>query len=364
MKIVHALCAGTVLVGLLGCGSGEGEADDGTTGVRLKYHAFEDPSTGMVQSRCPIPRDWTVHGPEAPYYITGPDGLAVHHATQQQFAWAPNPFMQQSIRRAGQQLAPPIPLEQIVAQQIRPDAESRGYRFIRSYDVPDAKIRWHRLFAAMPETGSRRDVEALGTEWEQPDGGRALILLTRTATQRPDSMMWQLMTTELESPAEHFADARAAYLYGLANVELNPEWLARSGRAMQQSIEAARTFWNRATETSRQAHQQRMQAIAARGATASSVGDTYSDILDISHQGYLARNNMNNEGQARTVRGIAGATRIGNPATGERYTVDGNSDYYWVSEQGGYIGSDNALFDPRTHKGTRDQDWTRFQKQP
>ena len=48
---------------------------------------------------------------------------------------------------------------------------------------------------------------------------------------------------------------------------------------------------------------------------------------------------------------------------GEHYDVDGNSDYYWVNNDGGYIGTDNSLFDPRQNQLTKDEDWTMFHKE-
>lgn len=90
------------------------------------------------------------------------------------------------------------------------------------------------------------------------------------------------------------------------------------------------------------------------------MGDTYSDILDISHKGYLNRSNINDAGHARSVRAANGSTLIGNHETGEHYTVPTGSDYYWVSEEGTYFGTDNALFDPNTDRRTNDKNWTKF----
>jgi len=106
-----------------------------------------------------------------------------------------------------------------------------------------------------------------------------------------------------------------------------------------------------------------MQAIEDRGAAARSVADTYSDILDISHQGYLSRDSINDQGHARSVRAARDVTLIGNRETGEFYDVDGNNRFYWVDQDDTYIGTDNALFDPRQNPATNEADWTRFHRE-
>jgi len=335
-----------------------------TVGEKLKFNYVTDPDNGIVQLRSPIPESWEVHGLEAPIYISGPHDLRVYKTDVQQFAWSADPFMRESIRQMGQALAPPASLKEILDQQVKPGAQSQGYRFEGSYEVPGVVGFWYRVFAGMPQTNARRTVEALATEWEAEGGTKSLILLVRTTIESPQSMIWQLQTTELEVSAEHYETAKSAYLYALASTEINPEWQAAAGRALQSSIRQTKRYWDNASQISRQAHQQRMQAIAARGAAAQSTGKIYSDILDISHKGYLTRDNLNSAGQSRTIQGIQNTTVIDNHETGESYNVDGNNSYYWVNNKGVYIGTDNALFDPRSNAATRNEQWNRFYKKP
>lgn len=328
-----------------------------------KYHYVRDAQTGLIQSRTPLPQSWEVHSSESPVYISGPNGFKVYQSQAHQFGWSPDPFMQQSIRQMGQQVAPPASVHQILEQQVKPGAQAQGYRFVGTIEVPGIAGFWQRALNAMPHTGTRRSVEALGSEWETSNGSRVLILLIRTLFEGPQSITWRLVTTELESPAAHYEAAKSAYLYGIGSTELNPEWVAASNRNLIGSIAEIRRYWDNAAQISRNAHQQRMQAIEARGAAAQSVGKTYSDILDISHQGYLTRDNINSAGHSRTVNAIANTTVVGNHETGEHYTVDGNNAYYWMNNDGVYIGTDNALFDPRLHELTRNEEWTRFHKE-
>ena len=39
------------------------------------------------------------------------------------------------------------------------------------------------------------------------------------------------------------------------------------------------------------------------------------------------------------------------------------SNYYWVSGDGSYIGTDNPLFDPNTDNRMNGQNWTKFARE-
>lgn len=329
----------------------------------LVYSQFRDPRTGMIQWRSPIPRDWQVHGTDHPVYITGPGDVVINHPQTFQFAWSPDPFMQQSIARSGATVSPPMPLSQIVELQIAPGAQAQGYRLLGTFDIPGVRGFHERFQASLPDNGNLRRAEALATEWESRNGSRSLIVVVKWESQSPQLLTWTLRTTELEASAAAYEQAKSDYLYALANTEMNPEWIAASNRALIESTRAIQRYWDNATQISAAAHQQRMQAISSQAATSRSVAKSYSDILDISHQGYLSRSDITSRGQADTVNAIHSRSVISNRGTGEFYQVDGDSQYYWVNGDGEYIGTDNSLFDPRIAPLTRDAQWTRFYKE-
>ncbi|THH37818.1 hypothetical protein [Neolewinella litorea] len=325
-----------------------------------KYNEVLDRKSGMVQARFPIPQSWRVNHPEAPIFAEGPDGLRIHRQESQQYAWSSDPMMQQTIRMQGTyQLMQPQTLQQILENYVRPNAANQGYSFVGEAPAPEVAGFWQRLYNAMPNTGSRRSVDARVTEWDTPNG-KSLILLVLTQTTNGQLLIWNLMSTEMESAANAYNRHRNAYLYSYANGQLNPAWIRHmNGELASQLRENDRQF---AEESARSAsaHRQRMQAIAARGTAASAAGQTYSDILDISHQGFLSRSNINDAGHARTIDAISGTALIGNHETGEHYSVPAGANYYWVSSQGTYFGTDNALFNPNTDQRTNDTEWTKF----
>ena len=54
-------------------------------------------------------------------------------------------------------------------------------------------------------------------------------------------------------------------------------------------------------------------------------------------------------------------TQVYNPDTGKRFKVDSGHKYYWGDGQGGYFGTDDALYDPRTDPKHNQKQWTKFE---
>jgi len=328
-----------------------------------KYNEFIDQKNGLVQTRYPIPKSWNVNSVNSPIYIEGPQGLKVHKMESESYAWSNDPMVLETIQMSGHAIGQPISNQQLLNQVIKPNAQSQGYKFLKSYEVPEVSGLYQKLFNAMPNTGSQRRVEAMATEWENNQGSKSMILMVRYDIIKSQVVNWTIQTTEIEASDDYFAQAKNAYIYSLANAQINPQWIQVMNGQLMHNIQKSNEFWNRAAQQSAAAHAQRMQAIAAAGNTSRSIGDTYSDILDISHKGYLNRSNMNDVGHSKTIRGINETTLIGNHETREQYNVPSGSNYYWVSNQGTYIGTDNALFDPNIDNRTNDDSWTKFAKE-
>lgn len=326
----------------------------------IKYYEYVDRNNGLVQARYPIPRSWKVNAEQDPVHMQGPADLKVYKTETQRLAWSTDPMMRQTIRMSGQTLQPPLSIREVLEQSVIPSARARGHRFLTSYPLDEVTGFWQRFLNAMPDTGSQRQVDALGAEFTNGSGARSLTVVVRSQFTSGQAVTWTLQTTVLESASDYFDEAKSAYLYALANAQINPQWIQRMNGQLLGDIRQEQQYWANAAAHSAAAHRQRMNAIAARGDAATAVGDTYSGILDISHRGYLDRSNIADAGHAQTVRAIGEAALIGNHETGEHYRVPAGSRFYWVSNDGLYIGTDNALFDPNISRQTNDKDWTKF----
>ena len=231
---------------------------------------------------------------------------------------------------------------------------------MRSYPLPEVEGFWQRLGSGMVQTGSQRQWRALGADFTDGRGTSTLVIMVQAIFQDRQAIGWVLQTTSLEAPEEELAEAKAAYLYAVGNTHINPQWQAMMNGRLQGQIRANQELSREMMAQSRAAHQQRMAAIQAQGNAARSVGQTYSDILDINHAGYLKRDDIQSGGHDRLIDAIGERTLIGNHETGEHYKVDAGSQYYWVGNDGTYFGTDNPLYDPRIDQRVDDVEWTKF----
>jgi hypothetical protein len=111
-------------------------------------------------------------------------------------------------------------------------------------------------------------------------------------------------------------------------------------------------------------HKQRMADIAAFGRTSRNVGKINSDILDQSHSGFQKRSAMQSAGQAKSVQGIQHRTTVLHPGTGKPYEVRAGYKFYWGDGRGGYFGTNDPNYDPRTDPKLNDREWVKFKTRP
>lgn len=327
----------------------------------IQYFEVIDRNNGMVQSVSPFPASWRVQQTsEGSLTATGPGGIRLHSTQTANFAWSPDPFTRQSITQMGQQLAPVLSLEQILEQKLAPTARAQGNELVGSYPTPEVEGLWARFGAAMVQTGSQRQWLARGSDWTDGRGTKTFVSIVRTLFRNQQIVYWILQTTSLEAPAEVFEQAKSEYLYAVGNTQINPRWQQMMNGQLVGQIRANESFARDIMARSRAAHQQRMAAIETQGNAARSVGQTYSDILDINHAGYLKRDDMNSAGHSAQIDAIRDRSGIANHETGEYYQVDAGSKYYWVGSDATYFGTDNPLYDPRTDNRINEVEWTKF----
>lgn len=365
------LCRSTLSIAslsfLVGCGGEETVAESSMTDgpparKGLTSLEYMDPQTGMVQHRAPYPGGWRYDSnPNDQLILRGPDGVEVYRSNSGQIFYSNDPFALESVQMTGSQIAPVAPLQQYLLQQIAPYMSQRGFELTDQFPMPKIKEFWELFGAAMPQGLSTKHFDVMGAEWVNQDGTRALTILVQNVFLRDNLINWHVSVNELYAPAAEYESAKEAYVYASENTEVNPQWQIAKNNELLAQLRADRQVWDERLRQSRIQHIERMNAILARGEAASSVAKTNSDILDISHQGYLKRSNMVSAGQADTINMISEQSVITNPGTGELYKVDAGSQHYWVNAEGRYISTDNSLYDPRTDQQMSDQQWERFE---
>lgn len=332
---------------------------------KLKNVKVYDDTNGLVMLHFPIPKDWTYNGAKnAEFMLTAPNNIKVAQAKPQTYAYSNNAFSLQTLYQNQSQdfdIAPVTSLNDILKNHIIPSAKSQGYTLNEDYEMPGVLKFLQRYESGVLKTGMKSEFKVLGTDWKDSNGNKSFIVFVQTIMYKHGFIYWTLESTELEAPEAYFDDAKANFIYALENRQINMAWQQVKNKELLESIRSNNAYWAEVTRQSQIQHNQRMAAIESRGNASRSVGNTYSDILDISHAGYLKRDAMNSAGQSKTVNMIGERSVISSMATGEQYNVQAGSKYYWVNNDGAYFGTDNSFFDPRTDNRINNQEWTQFE---
>jgi hypothetical protein len=326
-------------------------------------HDVVDKNTGKVTMRVPLPASWKVLDSPGEVYAEGPNGIRIFTPITNFFSWSEDPTMMQTLQMSGQTtIARWIPLEQHVEQVLKPILIEAGFTLTNTYPLA-AVVEMEQLISVRSTGTNNIPHEALGTEWEHRDGSM-LFALVQQKTLTDQAMTTRLVeVARLSSPKAQFESARDALIYARSHVEIDPEGMQASKGTHLATMEANRQRDAERLAQLQAGHQARMASIAAVGQTSRSVAATYSEILDISHAGYMNKSNIVADGQAAVVDALSGHQVISNIDTGERYRIDGNSNYYWVGQDGTYIGTDNPNYDPRLDKSINQNNWAPFDVQ-
>lgn len=119
----------------------------GTTafaGQDVTLHDVRDPATGMIKHRVPLPKGWKIdQDPNNGIDMVGPDNVVVHKIKPETFVYSKDQFTLESARMMGKQIHPIISLEEYLHRYLLPTYSNQGYKFIKSYPIPDVVNRNH-----------------------------------------------------------------------------------------------------------------------------------------------------------------------------------------------------------------------------
>ena len=325
------------------------------------YHEMVDAESGLVKARVPLPSEWQLHEKRQDHLSVSGPNVSVYSREVGPFVVVSNSFDAESASLAGVPVAPMMSVEDYLNQQYGPNLQSHGYSLISSYRLPDVTRVAELVMAGMPQTGTRRSVSSMGAEWQHANGTRLFTVLQHLTFAKGSNRTWSVTVNELITTAESFYGARDSYRYALAGTDLNPQYQIYMNNKLIAWLRRHNEQHDARMRQSAIAHAGRMNAILARGATSNNIAKINSDILDISHQGYLQRSEIVTAGQANTVRAMAGQSVIHNPQTNEFYQVDSTSTHHWVGANGEWFGTEDALYDPRRDPALNGTEWSQFE---
>lgn len=323
-----------------------------------KYFEFMDEDLKILSTRILIPNSWE-RSSDTNYILEGPNNIRVANVqTSPMLMYSEDPSMVRTFQMNGMQNQYPLTLNEITELYFMPYAEQNNMQLVNTFPIPEiSKKSVEFLKLNYSSTPTKQEVETMGLEWKDTNGKRYLTVLRRLIFTKNDHLTWGFINQHIESKSADYDTAKKLFIDVILSEQHNTDWLYKKNKIAAQK--AQQQF---------QAHQARMNAIQLNSTNSSftssssstSVGDIYSDILDINHAGYLKRSNMTSHGHTRTVNAIGNRNVISNHTTGEHYNVQAGSKFYWVNNNGEYFGTDNANYDPRSDRKVNQTEWSQF----
>lgn len=293
---------------------------------QLKYFPVYDPNYGMVSRYVPLPAHWKVAdlwstptGSKTGYVQGGPVNVtSVDQVIQQIFL----PKFQNTIRVVGMEDLPQI---------ARADQqEQEGY------------------YSYMP---TQNHTQAKGIEYvETSTGNRGYFIIHYLLKASQVGRYAYYWGHNLYSTGNTFDQDKKAFIYALANTQINPEYLAAYNRK-----EAGQLAANDA------AFQRKMAARQQSFNSAMATSRTNSDISDIYQETWRNTSGMNDRGHESSINGIHERNAMVNPYTGANTNIQSGYKYYYMNQSGQYFGTNDEFYSPERDPNINHQEWRKMQ---
>ncbi|HQX99184.1 MAG: hypothetical protein IPH05_08130 [Flavobacteriales bacterium] len=328
---------------------------------KVVMHPIMDSKTGMLASQMPLPDTWRItnsKNPEDPA-IVGPSGIKIFYRKGGSHFYSNDRMMQESYRMAGQPMRPPVPIEQLLQQEIAPNLQRQGMQFVRNYQLPEVARRSQQYGSKMYKaTASNDSFNAMGSEWNDKEGKPVMMIVNLFVSQGQQDVFWyyHLQVLTAEKPA--FEEAKKAFIYGLANTQDNPQQIAANNAAAQQSWAQHNANEQQKANQSWAQHNARMQqnqaAFDQQQATHRSTVDAVNNSMMST---YNSQNASGDHMQRDFINTMRGEETVNNPADGQQYQVESGANQYWMNNNNEYIPSNNTMFDPNADPNLWNQQW-------
>lgn len=320
----------------------------------IKGYQVMSKQFGMPVGTMPIPDSWErSNNKKENILFESPNGTKVFGEQFFSFYFSNNQQQIYFAQQGGNRVKPPKSIQQIIEEDMKPFLKQKGISYVGQFALPELAQFDKRfdsyLFKSVPEN---KQFQCVVTEWEDTNGNKSAGIIRYFINRYPTlgGMDWGYTLNAMSAPKQVYNKAKNQLIHSLVNFQINLQW-----------VQASNQHYAQLSGQSAAAHQQRMAAIKAQGQAIINNGNTYSSIIDSNHESWKRRNDMNDAGHATTVNsGIWERSTITNPNSGQSYQVEGQYNYYYGNNSDGYIGTDNALYNPNLDPNMNDQNWTQY----
>ena len=258
-------------------------------------------------------------------------------------------MMNQNYLQMGRSVQPPKSVEQIYSG--RPVA-THGQLKATAMLEANHYLRWRSLTPGSTATFLKLfRSKSVTLVWSpigrKNDGTKAMLMIRFFENYyQIGGMDWGYTINAMAAKPDAYENAKNTYIYSLLNFWINPQW-----------VQANNTYWSTKSQQSTAAHNQRMADIKAQGQAIIERGKMHSEMLDRNHEQFMSQLRSDN-GHSQFLDYIRDETNVTNSYNGQTYKVESGSNYYWMNNDGKYIRTDDANWNPNTDPTFNSQDWS------
>ncbi len=295
-------------------------------------HEIKNPQNGMVIAHIPLPSYWKM----ASNGFEGPGGAKV---TEHQGATI-------NIQQTGIS-----DVDQLIEYQITPNLKNANIKILNSFDIPsitenDQQVG-QQYWTPFPV---QKYHQTRGMKMKSPDGETGLMIFHFTKTISNYGSFATYYTHFVDTDEHHYDQVKQEIIYGLSHMKPTPQAVAAFNQKEQQRSNVAYAN-HRSRMKSNQDHFNAMNKIH---------NDTYNHINDLSMESFRRRSEMTDRMQDKAVDMTLERNAMIDPGSGNTVKVEGHYKYYFINNDGRYIGTDDAFYNPANDPNIGHMGWRKL----
>ncbi len=317
----------------------------------LKYFNLFDPNFNLIRSRLAFPTNWKQHD-TGKYSFTGPNGIKIYPEYIDIFEFSNDHQTNLRNQQLGLPVRYPMTFDEIIEAVFMEDARRMNLELVKKYPIPQLSA-WESRFDAQKFRGlpANTSFESYGIEWKGPNGLSYLTILHHFVSLDNYGGYWGFRRSNLEAENHIFDQAKKDFIAGLINQQINPKWL-----------QAYNQFHYKKALESYAGHQKELALIKSAGQKSTALHNERMAAMDRNMKKWKNNQKSNDDMHNKTIRTIHETSVVSNPNSKVSYNVDAGANQYWINQEGEYIMSNNALYNPNLEAGTNNQTWVEYQE--
>lgn len=310
---------------------------------KITMHTVMNSKTGQPSMYIPFPSSWKfIKGaPLGEPAIKGPNGLTVIIYPAQSYMYTNNTMMNQSYQSSGVQVMAPVGIEKVLNQVILPQGQQMGMTLLNQYSLPGVASKDREYTEKLAGHSLPESIyDAVGTEWKDGQGNKALVILHYFEMRSNTSVSWGYNAEMMKVQPSNFEQAKKQYVYAMSNKIFNQNDVITFQRNLAAKIRA------------QEDHATKMRQINAAGSRERLANDaaTTEYIRNSNKEATENRAHNNAMLQEQTSNVLNDINVVISPFDGKEYLVEAGNKTYWINDKGKYIKSDDPRFDPNKYE--------------